>query len=89
MVRGLDGGVFAIFRTRVFPVNLLACFPAISQPADIRAKHHAAQALLNIVKTVDAVKGYIEKEFVPEVRRSFECPNCHCLSSHWIFYNTS
>ena len=54
-----------------------------------RAKLHAAQALLNIVKTVDAVKGYIEKEFIPEVRRFFECPNCHCLSSHWFFYNTS
>jgi hypothetical protein len=54
-----------------------------------RAKLHAAQSLLNIVKTVDAVNGYIEKEFIPEVRRSFECPKCHCLSTHWIFYNTS
>ena len=54
-----------------------------------RAMLHAAQAILNIIKTVDSVKGYIEKAFVPEVRRSFECPNCHCLSSHWIFYNTS
>lgn len=54
-----------------------------------RAKLHAAQVLLNFIETVDAFKVYIEKAFVPEVRRCFECPNCHCLSSHWIFYNTS
>ena len=45
--------------------------------------------LLNIVMTVDVVKAYIEKEFIPKIRRSFECPNHHFLSSHWIFYNTS
>ena len=33
---------------------------------------HVTQAILNIVKTVDAVKDYIEKEFVPEIRRGFK-----------------
>ena len=48
-----------------------------------RAKLHADQAFLNNVKAFDSVKSYIEKAFAPEVRGSFEYPNCE--ASQFLF----
>ena len=63
-------------------VRIICSFTSdIYRIADMLARQNDIRVL--------SIKGYIKKEFVPEVRRSFECPNCHCLSTHWIFYNTS